>query len=175
MKLRYTIEDDQTMDLRVLEERYEAAASNFAALAANADAQRASHLAASIDQLASKRDNQYRKELKALKAMQKAENQVQVFRKLRNTLKPITGASVSKVDVPKDLAVKVKTFFMSSSIPSQISTSHDSVLEEILQHTIRNKRGKDTEEVWETIIDKEKFDPSHRICVLCLTWFYTAV
>jgi hypothetical protein len=106
----------------------------------------------SISQLEIRCDTASKKALQALKAVKAAENQTQMFRKLRQTLRPFTGGSVSKVNVPSDLSVEVDKFLHGQSQPSQLALDSDSEL----QQTIRTKQFQDeTSNQWETVIERK--------------------
>ncbi len=80
---QHNINDDHTQDIGTLEQRYDDAAAKFTNLAAQADSQRHHHLDCSIQALRSRRDKKSQATLRALKAIKMAEQQTQMFKKIR--------------------------------------------------------------------------------------------
>jgi hypothetical protein len=165
------IHDDLTEDITELESRYDSAVATFSQLASTAQEQRNIHLDGLISNMEPRPDKQSKATLQALKSVKMAETQLQLFKKLRQTLRPMTGGPISKVTVPHDMAVEVDAFVHQFNT-SQISTSHSSTLENILQHTIRHKRSTNPGESWDTIIDKDKLETS--ILMYCHQHFQQA-
>jgi hypothetical protein len=82
-------------------------------------------------------DKKSKATLRALKAIKTVEQQTQMFKKIRQTLHPFVGGSVSRVEVPSDLALEVESFQSVSTTPGAIETEPLSNLEHILQRTIK--------------------------------------
>ena len=50
-----------------------------------------------------------KEELKHLRTLQRTEQTQKIFRKIRNTLRPLRGGILSKVEIPNDLAAALST------------------------------------------------------------------
>ncbi len=165
------IHDDLTEDIAELESRYDRAVATFSQLASTAQEQRNIHLDGLISNMEPRPDKQSEATLQALKSVKMAETELQLFKKLRQTLRPMTGGPIFQVKVPHDMAVEVDAFVHQFNT-SQISTSHSSTLENILQHSIRHKRSINPGESWDTSIDKDKLETS--ILMYCHQHFQQA-
>jgi hypothetical protein len=105
-------------------------------------------------------------EMKALIALQRAENIRKTFGKLRKTLKPLRGGTLSTVEVPQDLAdAMAKHGQFSSPIVCK-----DGETKEIIQRVIQNKRT--AMEEWTTVIDQSTLESA--ILLYCSQHFQQA-
>jgi hypothetical protein len=168
---KHNIRDDQTQDISELEARYDLAAERFKVTALKATVIRHNNLDNSIRSLELRHGKGSKEQLRAIKAIKSSEHQTQMFRKIRQTFRQVTGGSVSRVDVPSDLALEVEKF-TKANLQGPINTKASAHLKNILQRTIRTKRSHDTTEEWETIIEKDKLETA--ILMYCHQHFQQA-
>jgi hypothetical protein len=145
---RLRIQDDATDNIEILKERYNAATKYFASMISRDVQLREDHLNTLQAQLSQNPDPAIKEEIKALRALQRTEKAQRVFKKIRNTLKPIRSGNISKVDIPKDLAAHLHKVGPSTTP----LTCNDKEIATILQQVICHKRTEDEE--WITIIDQ---------------------
>ena len=79
-----TIEDDGSIDIAVLHQRYDAATEAYAKATKNDVELRSNHLETLIQSLSSRQDSESQEELKSLRALLRTERQTRTFAKLRN-------------------------------------------------------------------------------------------
>ncbi len=168
LQKRFNIEDHPNLSIAQVKGNYDSAVKRYAE-ATKQDAElRYTHLDVLIDQLSQKRDPESVRELKAVKALKRAEQQQKLFAKLRQTLKPIASGAISRVDIPIDLAEVLTQVKEADDL--SISASNNEVVREILQRTVQEKR-QDSEE-WVTLIDKQSLERA--ILVYCQEHFRQA-
>jgi hypothetical protein len=113
-----------------------------------------------------KPDPELQQELKAIQQIQRTEKMQQLFRHIRNTLKPMRRGIISQVEIPPDLSHALESQL---DLKSPITTSTDKVTN-ILQRIIRHKQTA-TEE-WTTVINQKTLETS--ILLFCSQHFQQA-
>ena len=142
------IADDLTNDTEELKKRHDLATSEYENAAQKDDLLRVEHLDTMISSFpASSKDSN----LKALKALKKAEAQKRMFSRISATLKPSRSGSVSRVDVPADLLPHVEA---QSPDTLQVSTD-DEDLKELLSRNedLEELHNPDKKERWHRGMD----------------------
>ena len=148
---KYAIMDDENTDITLLETKLDEATQRHAHVTKRDVDFRDNHTDSLIAELELQSDPDSKKSLNNLKALKRAEKQVQTFAKIRRLLKPRNSGALSHVDVPQDMAKHIENRSV-GPVKGRV-TNDDSDLKGILQRTIRVKRYDGTEE-WVTLVDK---------------------
>lgn len=152
---KYAIIDDGTTDQLTLEQRLDEATRHHAHVSKRDVDFRDHHMDSLIADLELKSDPDSKNELNKLKAMKKAEKQMKTFAKIRRLLKPRNSGALSRLELPKDMAIHIDA---QPDIPVEGRiTNNNPELKDILQQTIRVKRHDGAEE-WVTLLDKRKIE-----------------
>ncbi len=131
--------DDYTTEISIIQSRYDDATKEYTSIIKRDLVYRTDHLNTLITNLSTWRDPDAKRELRSLKALQVAEQQTKLFRKLRATLRSRMSGAISHVHVPPALATAIKDLPLTTrSTPLQPPSTS---IQEILKQTIRTKRG----------------------------------
>jgi hypothetical protein len=163
-KLRLT--DDGSTDVDVLQQRYDAATKHFASITSRDVQLREDHLQQLQLQMAHNPNPETKAEIQSIRALQRTEQSIKTFRKIRNTLRPIRSGTLSKVEIPWELSEELAK----SSTANILVQNPSPEAATILQRIIRQKR-QATEE-WVTVIDKPTLERS--ILLFCQQHFQQA-
>jgi hypothetical protein len=127
---------------------------------------REDHLQTLQLQLAGNSRREIKEEIRAIRLLQRTEKIQKVFKKIRNTLRPIRGSTLSRVEIPKDLSVALLSMpIQESPLPSPGQTAIS-----ILQRIVKQKRK--THEEWITVIDQATLEKA--ILLYCQQHFQQA-
>jgi hypothetical protein len=160
------IRDDGTDDLPTLQARFDSATKHFASMVHRDVQLREDHINTLQAQLITNSSPEGREELKALKNLQKTEKTQRIFRKIKNTLRPIRSGSLSRVEIPQDMATEMSKL----NIPMRPIQQPTSPLSTILQRITRQKRRANEE--WVTVIDQATVEQS--VLLYCQQHFQQA-
>jgi hypothetical protein len=148
------ISDDLTTDLTQLQSLHDEATKAYNIARNQDDTLRKDHIDNLINDHLIPNSGKPNQVLKALRALKRSEAQHRMFSKIKSTLKPVLGNSVSRVDIPAAMSPHIESYKHSMDSPI---TTHNPDLQAILQSTIRTKR-KDGAEIWTTVIDQTKLE-----------------
>jgi hypothetical protein len=135
---KYAIMDNGTTDQLELETQLNKATRRHAYVTKRDVGFCDNHTDSLIAELELQSDPDSKKALSNLKALKRAKKQTQTFSKIRRILKPSNSGTLSRVDVPQDMAVHIKK---RPSAPGEGRiTNDDREFNDILQRTIKVKR-----------------------------------
>ena len=163
------IMDDGTTDLGVLQQRFEQAVHKLARMKKQDNALRENHIETLIEQKEANAKGSTHQELTALRQLQRAEYQKKCFNNIKQTLHPIRSGTITRVEVPADLASMIAKTDFSDKL--KVSSESPPEMRGILKRLVSTKR-KDDEE-WVTLLDKATIEKA--ILLYCSQHFNQAM
>jgi hypothetical protein len=160
------LQDDGSEDVTTLQQRHDAATKHYASMIHRDVQLREDHLHQLQAQLSQNPSKEIKEEIQAIRNLQRTEQAQKIFRKIRNTLRPVRGGTLAKVEIPRDLSHALKEY---SSQKSPLHSPNQEVTT-ILQRIVRQKRT--APEEWVTIIDRQTLETS--ILLFCQQHFQQA-
>ncbi len=160
------IRDDGTNDIATLQARFDSATRHFASMIHRDVQLREDHLNTLQHQMAINPTAAIQAELKALRLIQKTEKTQRMFRKIRSTMRPSRQGSLSRVEIPREMAEELTK----EDIGTTPITPPAGNLSKILQRITRHKCHVNKE--WVTVIDQVTLEKS--VLLYCQEHFQQA-